>query len=131
MAEKKVLKRKKKSSIRSVPTGNAYIQASYNNTLITFTDPKGDAIAMASAGQCGFKGPKKSTPYAAGVIVTKAAEQAKPYGLKEVNVFVKGIGSGREASVRAINANGIIVLSVKDTTPIPHNGCRAKKSRRV
>ena len=121
----------KKHAIRQVPTGNAFIKATYNNTLVTFTDPKGDVLASASAGQVGFSGPKKSTPYAAGIIIQKAALRAKAFGLKEVSVFVKGIGSGREAAIRAINNNGINVLSVKDITPLPHNGCRPKKPRRV
>ena len=88
-------------------------------------------IAWSSAGVKGFEGPKKSTPYAAGIIVKDAVDKAEVYGLKEVNVFVKGIGSGREAAIRALNACGLSVLSVKDMTPIPHNGCRAKKPRRV
>ena len=116
---------------KQITTGNAYIQATYNKPVITFADRNGDAIAQCSAGQVGFKGPKKSTPYAAGVIVKKAVEKTKPWGLKEVHVFIKGVGSGREAAVRALNANGINVLSIKDITPIPHNGCRAPKPRRV
>jgi len=116
---------------RQVPSGRAYIKATYNNTLITFTDQSGNALAQASAGQAGFRGPKKSTPYAAGIIVAKAVEKVKPYGLKEVNVFVRGVGGGREAAIRSLNANGINVLGIKDITPIPHNGCRAKKPRRV
>lgn len=116
---------------RQVASGNAYIQATYNNTIITFTDRVGNALTQSSAGHSGFRGPKKSTPYAAGVIVRNAVERTRPYGLKEVNVFVKGVGSGREAAIRALNANGIIVLSIKDVTPIPHNGCRARKPRRV
>lgn len=121
----------KKKIKRQVSSGRAYIQATYNNTIITFTAPNGDALAQCSAGQAGFRGPKKSTPYAAGIIVQKAAEKVKSYGLKEVNVFVKGVGSGREAAIRALNANGINVLAIKDITPIPHNGCRPKKPRRV
>ncbi|MFA5021934.1 MAG: 30S ribosomal protein S11 [Patescibacteria group bacterium] len=116
---------------RQVSSGRAYVLATYNNTLISFTDQTGNALAQCSAGQMGFKGPKKSTPYAAGVIVQKAVEKVKPYGLKEVNVLVTGVGGGREAAIRALNANGINVLSIKDITPIPHNGCRAKKPRRV
>jgi small subunit ribosomal protein S11 len=116
---------------KQVPVGNAYVQATYNNTIITFTDRNGNGLTQSSAGQVGFKGPKKSTPYAAGVIVRNAAERVKQYGLKEVYVFVKGVGAGREAAIRALNANGINVLSIKDITPIPHNGCRARKPRRV
>jgi len=124
--------RKKKAKVqRQVATGNVYISASYNNTILTFTDANGNALTQCSAGQVGFKGPKKSTPYAATVIVKKAAEKVKPMGLREVNVFVKGVGGGRESAIRALNANGINVLTIKDVTPIPHNGCRAPKPRRV
>lgn len=123
--------RKKKKIDRTVSHGQAHIQATYNNTIITLTDLQGKVIAWSSAGVKGFAGPKKSTPYAAGVIVKDAVDKAEPYGLKEVNVFVKGIGSGREAAIRALNACGVSVLSVKDMTPIPHNGCRARKPRRV
>jgi len=121
----------KKKTKRQVTSGRAYVKATYNNTVITFTDQNGDTLTQCSAGQVGFRGPKKSTPYAAGIIVQKAAERVKPYGLKEVNVFVKGVGGGREAAIRSINTNGINVLSIKDVTPIPHNGCRPKKPRRV
>lgn len=122
---------RKKKAIRQVSQGNAYIQATFNNTIITLTDMNGNTIAWSSAGHCGFKGPKKSTPYAASVIVKDVAEQAKESGLREVTVFVKGIGSGRDSAVRALNANGFTVLGIKDTTPLPHNGCRPPKPRRV
>lgn len=121
----------KKKVKKIVPSGRAYIKASYNNTLITFTDQNGDVISWSSAGSVGFRGPKKSTPFAAQSIIRNAAEKAKERGLKEVRVFVRGVGSGREAAIRAINANGINVISIKDITPIPHNGCRPKKPRRV
>ena len=121
----------KKKIKRQVETGRVYIKATYNNTLITFTDNNGAALAQFSSGQAGFKGPKKSTPYAAGVVIQKAADLVKEYGLKEVSVFVKGVGGGREAAIRALNANNLNVLSIKDITPIPHNGCRPKKPRRV
>ncbi len=133
-AEKKAGKVKrggKKVVSRQVSLGRAYIKATYNNTLVTFTDQNGNVLSWSSAGQCGFKGPKKATPYAASIIVKDAFEKAKKYGLKEVSVFVRGIGGGREAAVRALNANGIAVNGIKDITPIPHNGCRAKKPRRV
>lgn len=123
--------KKRTKSLRQVSLGHAYIKATYNNTLVTFTDQKGEVLTTVSAGHAGFSGPKKSTPYAAGVIVKKAAERARNYGIKEVHVFVKGIGSGREAAIRAIHANGINILSVRDTTPLPHNGTRPKKPRRV
>lgn len=122
---------KKKKIRKQVSTGHAYIQATYNNTIITFTDRNGSALTQCSAGQAGFQGPKKSTPYAAGIIVQKAVERAKPWGLKEVYVFVRGVGAGREAAIRALNANGINILGIRDVTPIPHNGCRARKPRRV
>ena len=128
---KKVLKTKKKKNIRIVPKARAYVQATYNNTIVTVTDDQGNAIGACSAGVVGFKGPKKATPNAASVIVKKLAEDLEPFGVKEVNVFVKGIGQGREGAVRAFNANNINVLSIKDVTPIPHNGCRPRKRRRV
>lgn len=121
----------KKNVKRNVPLGNAYVKATYNNTMITFTDQRGNVLGWSSAGLAGFRGPKKSTPYAAQAIVRSAIERIKDYGVKEVNVFVRGIGSGREAAIRAINANGINVLSIKDITPIPHNGCRPRRPRRV
>jgi small subunit ribosomal protein S11 len=122
---------KRKRSVRQVSHGRAYIQATYNNTIITLTDPNGNVLAWSSAGKVGFTGPKKATPYAASMIVKDVCEKVKDTGLRDVNVFVKGVGSGREASVRALNANGINVMVIKDVTPIPHNGCRAPKPRRV
>ncbi|MDD5251885.1 MAG: 30S ribosomal protein S11 [Patescibacteria group bacterium] len=122
---------KKRKQARSVPTGRAYVHASYNNTIVTLTDANGNVLSWSSAGVVGFKGPKKATPYAASVIVRDAVEKAADYGLREVNAFVSGIGSGREAAVRALHANGINVLAIKDVTPIPHNGCRAPKPRRI
>ena len=127
----KAVKPRKKKIVRHVPTGRAYVQATYNNTIVTLTDQNGNVLGWSSSGLCGFKGPKKATPYAAGVVVKDAAAKVQDYGLQEVNVFVKGVGSGREAAVRALNANGFNILSIKDTTPIPHNGCRAPKPRRV
>ena len=128
---KKSKGRGKKSVVRQVTSGRTYVKSTYNNTIITFTDQNGNVLSWSSAGQCGFKGPKKSTPYAASVIVKDAYEKAKKYGLKEVAVFVRGIGGGREAAIRALNAHGLNVSAIKDVTPIPHNGCRAKKPRRV
>ncbi len=122
---------KKKKNVRQVSHGRVYVKATYNNTIITVTDQNGNVLAWSSAGQNGFRGPKKSTPYASSVIVKTAVDKARPYGLKEVNVFVRGVGSGRESAIRALNANGLVVLSIKDITPIPHNGCRPKKPRRV
>ena len=126
-----VVEKKKKSKKKHVPRGRAYIQASYNNTIVSFTDQQGNVLTQSSAGRCGFKGPKKSTPYAAGIIVKNAAEKVRDFGLKDIDVYVTGIGSGREGAIRAINAQGFNMLTINDTTPIPHNGCRPKKSRRV
>ena len=122
---------KRKRSVRQVSHGRAYIQATYNNTIVTLTDPNGNVLAWSSAGKVGFSGPKKATPYAASMIIKDVVEKVKDTGLRDVNVFVKGVGSGREAAVRALNANGISVMVIKDVTPIPHNGCRAPKPRRV
>ena len=133
-AAKKVSTKKrkgKKGVIRQVNSGRAYVKSTYNNTIITFTDQNGNVLAWSSAGQCGFKGPKKSTPYAATMIVKNVCEKVKKHGLREVAVFVRGIGGGREAGIRAINASGLVVTSIQDVTPIPHNGCRSKKTRRV
>ena len=123
--------RKKKKVKKYVPQGRAYIMSTYNNTMVTLTDSKGDVLASSSAGQVGFKGPKKSTPFAAGIIVKNVIEKVSDYGLKSVEVFVKGVGSGRESAVRALYSNGLNILSIKDLTPIPHNGPRPKKVRRV
>lgn len=131
-AKKKLVKKKKRKTARVVKVGRAYIQATYNNTMITLTDTKGDVIAWASAGLAGFKGAKKATPYAAQIITKIAVQKAKEeYGLQEVSVFVAGVGTGRESAIRALNANGLEVTAIKDTTPVPHNGCRPKKPRRV
>ncbi len=122
---------KKRKAVRQVPRGSAYVQATYNNTLITITDPQGAVLGWASAGAAGFKGPKKATPYAASVVVKNLLAKIADYGVKEVNVFVKGIGGGRESAIRALHSNGLVVLSISDVTPIPHNGCRPPKRRRV
>jgi small subunit ribosomal protein S11 len=123
--------RGKKKVVRSVATGKAYVQATYNNTIVTITDMNGNTLGWSSAGKVGFKGPKKSTPYAASVIVKDLCDRLKDVGLREVSVFVCGVGSGREGAVRALHANGLNVTNIKDITPIPHNGCRAPKPRRV
>jgi len=125
------MKRKKKKLKKQVSSGNAYIQATYNNTIVTLTDQEGNVLAWSSAGQIGFKGAKKATPYAAGLVVRDCIESVASYGLKEVNVFVKGVGSGREAAVRALNTNGLNILTIKEVTPIAHNGCRARRPRRI
>jgi len=124
--------KKKKKTIKKVSVGNAYIKVSYNNTIVTLTDLSGNVLSWASAGIAGFKGPKKSTPYAAQIITRIAVGKAREeYGLSEVNVFIRGIGTGRESAVRSLNNNGLIVTSIKDITPMPHNGCRKRKPRRV
>jgi small subunit ribosomal protein S11 len=119
---------KKKSPISH---GKAFIQATYNNTIVTVTDLNGNVLGWSSAGSSGFTGPKKSTPYAASIVVKNALDKVADYEMKEVNVFVSGVGQGRESAVRAFNANNVSVLSIKDVTPIPHNGCRAPRPRRV
>lgn len=130
-SKKKAIKKKKKASKR-VSVGKAYIKSTYNNTIVTLTDIQGNVLSWASAGIAGFRGPKKSTPYAAQIITRIAVGKAREeYGLQEVSVFIRGVGTGRESAVRALNNNGLIVTSIKDITPIPHNGCRAKKPRRV
>lgn len=121
----------KKVVTRKVPQGRAYIQSTYNNTIVTMTDLNGNTLAWASAGHCGFSGPKKATPYAASTIIKTVADKVADYGLKEVSVYVRGIGQGRDAAVRALNANGFTVLSIKDETPVPHNGCRLAGRRRI
>lgn len=128
---KNIKKKKKKKVRKNVTIGKAFVKATYNNTMVTLTDMNGNVLSWASAGIAGFKGPKKSTPYAAQIITRIAVERAREQGLQEVSVFVKGVGTGRESAVRALNANGLNVISIKDVTPVPHNGCRAKKPRRV
>ena len=128
---KKIIKKKKKKVFKQVSVGAVYVKATYNNTIISFTDSNGNVLSWASAGLCGFRGPKKATPYAASVIVKNAVSKLEGYGLRDVHVFVKGVGSGRESAIRSLNANGINVLSIKDVTPIPHNGPRARRPRRM
>lgn len=123
-----VLKKKVK---RNVPVGVAHIQATFNNTMITITDVKGDLVSWSSAGSKGFKGSRKSTPYAAQVAGEEAAKKAMDMGMKTISVLVKGPGSGRESAIRAIGMAGLKVALIKDVTPIPHNGCRPPKRRRV
>ena len=131
-SKNKKSKRKKKNKVKKhVPIGRAYIKASYNNTIISLTDLEGNVISWASTGMAGFKGPKKSTSYAAQIITKIASVKAKEFGLEEVAVFVRGVGTGREAAIRTLNSSGINVSTIKDTTPIPHNGCRPKGPRRV
>ena len=130
-SKKKAAKKKRKAPKR-VSVGKAYVKSTYNNTIVTLTDIQGNVLSWASAGIAGFRGPKKSTPYAAQIITRIAVGKAREeYGLQEVSVFIRGVGTGRESEVRALNNNGLIVTSIKDITPIPHNGCRPKKPRRV
>ena len=114
-----------------VSEGSAYIRASFNNTIVTVTDLKGNTISWCSAGVLGFKGAKKSTPYAAGVIAENAAKKAMDKGMRQVSVFISGPGAGRETAIRSLQAAGLKVMKIKDVTPIPHNGCRPAKRRRV
>lgn len=124
-------KNAKKRVRKNVDRGQAHIQASFNNTIVTLTDSEGNALSWASAGGLGFRGSRKSTPYAAQMAAETAAKAALPHGLKSVEVMVKGPGQGREAAIRALQACGIEVTSISDVTPVPHNGCRPPKRRRV
>jgi len=130
MAKKRRKEKKKKIQLES-NVGVAHIKATFNNTIVSITDLKGNVLAWASAGMSGFKGTKKSTPYAAQIASQKAARQAKEMGLKELEVLVKGPGPGRESAIRSLQAAGLSVKRVRDITPMPHNGCRPKKKRRV
>ena len=131
-AAKKVTKKVTKKRVRkNVEHGQAHIQSSFNNTIVTLTDAQGNALSWASAGGLGFRGSKKSTPYAAQMAAETATKAALIHGLKTVDVFVKGPGSGREAAIRALSANGLDVVRIRDVTPVPHNGCRPPKRRRV
>ena len=130
MAKNNVRSNKRKEK-KHVERGQAHIQSSFNNTIVTLTDTKGNALSWASAGGLGFRGSRKSTPFAAQMAAEQAAKAAMEHGLRQVEVFVKGPGSGREAAIRALQAAGLEVNSIKDVTPIPHNGCRPPKRRRV
>ncbi|MGQ9496843.1 MAG: 30S ribosomal protein S11 [Desulfotomaculales bacterium] len=123
--------RTRKKERKHVEQGVAHIKSTFNNTVITISDPQGNTIAWASAGTVGFKGSRKSTPFAAQLAAEKAAREAMEHGMKEVAVFVKGPGAGREAAIRSLQAAGLQVSLIKDVTPIPHNGCRPPKRRRV
>lgn len=128
MAKKKTGKKKVK---KNIPVGIAHIKATFNNTVVSITDLKGDVIAWASSGSVGFKGSRKSTPFAAQRTAEAAAKSAKEQGVNEVSVQVKGPGAGRESAIRSLQAAGLAVRAIKDVTPIPHNGCRPRKRRRV
>ena len=122
---------KKKKIKKNVPVGIAHIRSTFNNTVVTITDPTGNVLSWSSAGANGFKGSRKSTPFAAQVAADRAGEKAKEYGVKNLDVNVKGPGPGRESAVRALNNSGFKITSIVDVTPIPHNGCRPPKKRRV
>ncbi len=128
---KPTTKIRKKRQKRSVPKGVVHIHSSFNNTIITITDEKGAVLSWASSGSAGFKGSRKSTPYAAQIAAEKAVNVCKDFGMSSVEVIIKGIGGGRESAIRALQGSGISVASIKDETGIPHNGCRPKKARRV
>lgn len=131
-ASPKSKKKKKKGKIkRKLSKGKVYIRSTYNNTIVTITDLNGNAIAWGSAGHSGFRGPKKATPFAATIITKSVVEKVRDTGLSEVDVYVKGIGGGREAAIRALSSGGININVIRDVTPTPHNGCRPKKVRRV
>jgi small subunit ribosomal protein S11 len=116
---------------KNIPTGVAHIQSTFNNTIITITDPAGNAVSWATAGSIGFKGSRKSTPFAAQIAAEKAAKKAVENGMRQVSVLVKGPGAGRESALRALQSSGLKVTMIRDVTPIPHNGCRPSKRRRV
>jgi len=125
-------KTKKKSKARGkVRSGNVYIQSTYNNTIVTVTDEGGNVLAWSSAGRVGFAGARKSTPFAAQQVMANVIEQMQPLGMEEVKVYVKGIGSARESAVRSLSSAGLSITAIRDVTPIPHNGVRSKKRRRV
>jgi small subunit ribosomal protein S11 len=131
MAVKKKATRVRRRERKSVPRGRAYVQSTFNNTIVTLTDPVGNVLSWGSAGSSGFKGSRKSTPYASGMAAENAARKAMENGLRQVEVYVKGPGAGREAAIRQLQAAGLLITSITDVTPIPHNGCRPPKRRRV
>lgn len=131
VTEKEKKSKPKKKITKNVPKAIAHVLATFNNTIVTITDLKGDTLCWCSTGTVGFSGSKKSTPFAAGKAAEAAAIKAKDYGVKEVEVFVKGPGSGRESAIRSLQQAGLMVRAIRDVTPIPHNGCRAPKRRRV
>ncbi len=130
MAQKKRTKVRKRER-KSIPVGKAYVQSTFNNTIVTLTDPQGNVIAWGSCGTAGFKGSRKGTPYAAQMAARDTARRAMAHGLRQIEVFVKGPGSGREAAIRSLQSSGLYITGIRDVTPIPHNGCRPPKKRRV
>ena len=131
MAEKKRVTKTRRRERKNVPVGHAHVQATFNNTIVTITDTAGNALAWGSAGVAGFKGSRKSTPYAAAMSAEGAARRAMEHGMRQIEVFVKGPGAGREQAIRSLQAAGLEVTAITDITPIPHNGCRPPKRRRV
>lgn len=131
MADKKAKFKKGKKLVKAPVSGIAHILATFNNTIVTIADKTGNTVTWASTGSAGFKGSKKSTPFAAGIAAESAAKKALERGMKEVEVFVKGPGAGRESAIRSIQAAGLTIRAIRDVTPIPHNGCRPEKQRRV
>ncbi|HSK48697.1 MAG TPA: 30S ribosomal protein S11 [Coriobacteriia bacterium] len=129
--KKNVKTRVRRSERKNIAVGQAYIKSTFNNTIISITDPSGNVIAWKSAGQVGFKGSRKSTPFAAQLAAEACAKLAQEHGVRKVTVFVKGPGSGRETAIRSLQAAGLEVASIQDRTPVPHNGCRQRKRRRV
>lgn len=123
--------RGRKKAKKNVPRGVAHIKATFNNTIVTITDMTGNVISWSSAGNCGFKGSRKSTPFAAQITAENAARRAMEHGMKQIDVYVRGPGSGREAAIRSLQATGLAITMIRDVTPIPHNGCRARQRRRV
>jgi len=129
MPKKRTKTRKRER--KSISTGRAYIQSTFNNSIITLTDTEGNVIAWASSGTAGFKGSRKGTPYAAQLAARNAAQRAMEQGLRKVEVYIKGPGSGREAAIRSLQSSGLDIISIRDVTPVPHNGCRPPKRRRM
>lgn len=129
--KKKKVTRVRRRERKQIPRGRAYVQSTFNNTIVTITDPNGNVISWGSSGGAGFKGSRKSTPFAAGMAADGAAKKAMEHGVRHVDIFVRGPGSGREAAIRSLQAAGLTISSITDVTPIPHNGCRAPKRRRV
>jgi small subunit ribosomal protein S11 len=130
MPQKKRAKGRRKER-KSIPAGRAYIQSTFNNTIVTLTDPQGNVIAWGSSGTAGFKGSRKGTPYAAQLAARDAVQKAMEHGLRQVEVYIRGPGSGREAAIRSLQSSGLYITRIRDVTPIPHNGCRPPKRRRV
>jgi small subunit ribosomal protein S11 len=131
MVNKKKSSRVSRRERKAIPRGRAYIQSTFNNTIITLTDPQGNVIAWGSSGTAGFKGSRKGTAYAAQRAAEAAAKKGMEHGLRQIDVYVKGPGSGREAAIRSLQAAGLNITSIRDVTPIPHNGCRPPKRRRI